>query len=83
MAPNPGSGDKGTMKHVAAIVLLCLPATLSAGGRCPIADANREAVARELAAKPTTPRRVEIVRAQKIRALIAWQRAVLFEQQIL
>ena len=71
-----------SMKLVIAIVLLCLAAPLAAGGRCPVAEAHREAVARELAAKPT-PKRIELVRAQKIRALLAWQRAVLFEQQIL
>ena len=70
------------MKHAIAIILLCLPAQLSAGGRCPIAEANRHAIARASMAKPAASR-VEIVRAQKIRAILAWQRAVLFEQQIL
>jgi hypothetical protein len=68
------------MKHVVAIVLLCLPAQLSAGGRCPFAHAERAEIARTLTPKP---HRAEIARAQKIRALVAWQRAVLFEQQIL
>jgi hypothetical protein len=71
-----------SMKRVIAIILICLPASLSAEGRCPVADAHRAEIARALSAKPTA-NRVELVRAQKIRAILAWQRAVLFEQQIL
>ena len=68
------------MKHLVAIILLCLPAQISAGGRCPYAHANRAEVARAATPKP---QRAETVRAQKVRAIVAWQRAVLFEQQIL
>jgi hypothetical protein len=70
------------MKHAIAIVLLCLPAQLSAGGRCPIAQAHHDQIVRALSAKPAA-NRIEVARVQKIRALLAWQRAVLFEQQIL
>jgi len=68
------------MKHVVAIALLCLPAQLSAGGRCPYAHADRAEIAKVWTAKP---QRAELARAQKIRPLRAWQRSVLFEMQIL
>ena len=68
------------MKHVLAIVLLCLPAQISAGGRCPAGHADRSEV-RAWPVKAAAPRAT--LRVQKLRALAAWQRAVLFEQQIL
>ena len=68
------------MKHVLAIVLICLPAQLSAGGRCPYAQSDRAEVARVLTVKSQRP---ELARVQKIRPLRAWQRSVLFEMQIL
>jgi hypothetical protein len=69
------------MKHAIAIILLCLPAQISAGGRCTIAHADRDGIARAASAKPNLNR--ESTRAQKIRPLRAWQRSVLFEMQIL
>jgi hypothetical protein len=69
------------MKHVVAIVLLCLPAQLSALGRCPYAAADRAEIARTWNAKAPSSR--ALARAQKIRAILAYQRALLFEQQIL
>ena len=68
------------MKHAAAIILLCLPAQLTAGGHCPVAEAHRLEVARALSAKP---RRAEVSRPQKIRTPLAWQRPLMFEMQIL
>ena len=69
------------MKHAVAIALLCLPASLSAGGRCPYAHADRADIARAWSA--TAPTNRALARAQKIRAIVAYQRALLFEQQIL
>jgi hypothetical protein len=68
------------MKHAAAIVLFCLPAQLTAGGRCPVAEAHRIEIARALSAKP---HRAEVSRPQKIRTPPAWQRPLMFEMQIL
>lgn len=70
------------MKHVIAILLLCLPAQLSGGGRCPTSHANRDGIARTPSAKPLA-NRGEVARPQRVRPLVAWQRTVLFEQQIL
>ena len=70
------------MKRIAAIVLLCLSAQLSAEGRCPYVHAERAEIARAWSSKPTL-NRAEAARLQRVRALLAWQRAILFEQQIL
>ena len=70
------------MKHAVAIVLLCLPAQLSALGRCPYAHTDRAGIARTWSPKPA-PNRADAARLQKIRAVLAYQRALLFEQQIL
>ncbi len=70
------------MKRILALVLLCLPALVSAGGRCPSSHGLREQPARALSFKATTPRS-DFVRVRKQRSLVAWQRAILFEQQIL
>lgn len=70
------------MKHAIAIVLLCLPTQLSAGNRCTAPHVNRAEIARVLSAKPNA-NRASIARKQKIRTLLAWQRSLLFEQQIL
>lgn len=71
-----------SMKRVLAIVLLCLPALVSAGGRCPSNHAVRDEPARILSLK-TMPPRGDTIRVRKQRTLAAWQRAILFEQQIL
>lgn len=69
------------MKHLVAIALLCLPTQLSAAERCNMSRANRDEVARVAPAKaPAT--RVEVVRPQKARSVIAW-RVLLLEPQIL
>ncbi len=70
------------MKTALALVLICLSAPLSAGERCTASQAQRAEVARVLSAKPAVTRTVT-VRPQKLRALLAWQRSLLFEQQIL
>lgn len=69
------------MKRVLALVLLCLPALVSAGGRCPSNHAVRDEPARILSLRTMAPR--DSIRVRKQRPLIAWQRAILFEQQIL
>jgi hypothetical protein len=68
------------MKHLIAIILICLPAQLAAGGRC--TSANRDATARVQSAKAST-QPAQVARAQKVRPLRIWQRPVLFELQIL
>lgn len=70
------------MKRFFAIVLLCVPALVSAGGRCPSSHASRDDQARSLVVKSLAARS-EIVRARKSRPVVAWQRTILFEQQIL
>lgn len=70
------------MKHAIAILLLCLPAQLSAGERCTATHANRSEATRPLIAKPTV-NRAAIARPLKVRLPIAWQRIYLYEQQIL
>lgn len=69
------------MKYVLAMVMLCTSAPLIANERCAKPHANRIETARAQAVKPNA-RRVEIVR-QKASQLLAWQRAILFEPQIL
>lgn len=70
------------MKHALAIILLCLPAQLSAAERCPLSRDHRDEVARVVSAKPPALR-IEVGRPQKVRSPAAWQRLLLFEQQIL
>ena len=81
MAPASDSGDYAAMKHVIAIVLLCLSTQLSAGGRCPLRNADRAEAARVPSAKPNAGR-VVVARQHKL-PLASWQAAILFEQQIL
>lgn len=69
------------MKHLIAIVLLCLPTQLSAGERCNHPRAHRGEVARIVHAKPPASR-IEIARPQRARPSTTW-RVLLFEQQIL
>ena len=82
MAPARGSRDNRVMKPVLALVLLCLPALVSAGGRCPSSHASRDDTARTPSAKPMAARS-DIVHIKRPRPLVAWQRTLLFEQQIL
>lgn len=82
MALRAVSGDKRGMKHAIAIVLLCLPTQLSAAERCAMSRVNRDEVARVVSVKPPASR-VEIARPLKVRPPAAWQRMLLFEQQIL
>ena len=70
------------MKRVLALVLVCIPALVSAGGRCPSNHAVRDEPARILSLKTMVPR-ADTIRVRKQRPLVAWQRAILFEQQIL
>lgn len=70
------------MKHVLAILLLCLPTQLSAAERCSNSRHNRDEVARSGTPKPPAVR-AEIARPQRARPPAAWQRILLFEQQIL
>lgn len=70
------------MKYAFAIVLLCLPTLLHAGEQCTKPQANRIDIGRTLKAKPNA-NRVEVDRTQRIKALPAWQRALLFDPQIL
>ena len=76
------SGDYRAMKHVIAIFLLCLPTQLSAAERCNMSRQNRDEVARVSSVKPPAIRS-DIGRPIKVRAPKAWQRLLLFEQQIL
>jgi hypothetical protein len=69
------------MKHVIAIVLLCLPTQLAAAERCNKPRVAHAEIVRLASAKPLV-RRVEIARPQKVRAPAAWQK-LLLEQQIL
>ena len=70
------------MKHVIAILLLCLPTQLLAGERCNMSRQTRDEVARVSSAKPPAIRS-DIGRPLKVRAPKAWQRLLLFEPQIL
>lgn len=70
------------MKYACALLLLCLPALLSASERCANSYTDRIDTARMLQAAPATPL-VETRRAKKVKTLSAWQRMILFEQQIL
>ena len=70
------------MKQLVAIILLCLPTQLSAAERCAMSRHHRDEIARVSAPKPPAAR-VEISRPYKVRPLAAWQRVILFEQQIL
>ena len=70
------------MKHVIAILLLCLPTQLSAAERCNMSRQNRDEVARVSTVKPPAIRS-DIGRQIKVRAPKAWQRLLLLEQQIL
>ena len=70
------------MKRVLALVIVCIPALVSAGGRCPSNHAVRDEPARILSLKTMVPR-ADTIRVRKQRPLVAWQRAILFEQQIL
>lgn len=65
-----------------AFALLCIAAPLSAGERCTKDHAHRSEIARPLSVKPTV-NRVEITRGKKVVTLTAWQRALLFDPQIL
>ena len=70
------------MKHAFAIVLLCLPAQLSAGERCTASNADRPRLERAQLAKPVAARSRN-ARPQDVALLRAWQRSVVFEPQIL
>ena len=70
------------MKHVIAIVLLCLPTQLSAAERCAMSHNNRAEIVRMVGAKHIAPR-IDTARPIRIRPPAAWQRLLLFETQIL
>ena len=70
------------MKYALALMLLCLPALLSASERCTSSYSNRIDAGRSLQIERATPR-VESPRVKKVKSLSAWQRMILFEQQIL
>lgn len=70
------------MKTAFAIVLICITAPLSAGERCTKAHAHRTETARPLSAKPVA-NRAGVERRQKVISIPDWQRALLFEPQIL
>ena len=74
-------GDYRAMKHVIASTLLCLPAHLSAAERCAVSRTDRDEIVRMVSAKPLAPRIDS--RPIKVRPPAAWQRLLLFEQQIL
>jgi len=71
-----------TMKYICALLLLCLPALLSASERCTSSYSNRIDSGRSLQIDRAAPR-LESPRAKKVKTLSAWQRMILFEQQIL
>ena len=70
------------MKYALALMLLCLPALLSASERCTSSYSNSIDTGRSLQIERATPR-VESPRVKKVKSLSAWQRMILFEQQIL
>ena len=82
MARRAVSSDYRAMKHVIAIILLCLPAQLSAAQRCAISRHDRGDIAHVVSAKPPV-HRVDIARSNKVRPPAAWRRVLLFEVQIL
>ena len=70
------------MKIASAIVLLCIAAPLSAGQRCEKHNAGRIEMARSPTVKPMVDR-AGSQRSRNVILLSAWQRAFLFEPQIL
>lgn len=82
MARRADSSDYRAMKHVIAIVLLCLPTQLSAAERCNASRHNRDEIVREASPKPPAIR-ADPVRPNKVRARAPWQRVLIFEPQIL
>ena len=70
------------MKYALAIILLAIAMPLSAGARCTKANAHRIESAPAPTAKPVGSR-AEAVRQRKVVTITAWQRAVLFDPQIL
>ena len=84
MARRPGFSDYRAMKHVIALLLLCVPAQLLAADRCNMSRQDRSEIARiaNAGARPATPR-PETARQTRAPALKVWQRVLIFEQQIL
>ena len=72
------------MKHVIALLLLCIPAQLLAADRCNKSRQDRTELARlaNAGARPA-PQRPEAARQTRVPTLKMWQRVLIFEQQIL